>query len=274
MQQPEPIKPNSVYISDHRTLVDLGNVIRYTGGCILKLREAVDSYLQGVENAMQNKIEEFYQQLDSAQRVLCVAQQALCACRDSRYYDDEKEEWIEPSCSCEERDVANAQKEVNRIQKIIEKLQPVKNEVEHELYEYRQPYGIISPGGGDGVLQWLGDTHSNNAVDRMQKILDVVEKYLRVNIHDINSPLSISNIPADVDSWGYSTAENKKEKGFRKSIELILDRQRENNFGDHKIHEANAIPLCPCCHRPYPIACICGMVEKEREHIFNYDLSR
>lgn len=274
MQQSEPIKPNGAYISDHRTLTDLGNAIQYIGDCVMKLREAVDDYFKGVEKAMADQIEEFQQKLDIARRLLNTAREALDACLSSRYYDEEKEEWVEPNCSCEERDVANAQKEVDRIQKIIENLQSIRNDVECELYKYRQPMGMILPGGGDGVLEWLSGTHTNKAIDRMQKILDVVKKYLCINVRNINSPLSISEAPTDLDTFGYSPTEDKKEIKFRKGVERILERQRKEDFGTRKLNETNAIPLCPYCHRPYPIACTCGMASKEREHIFNYDLSR
>ena len=253
-------------------MVDLGNAIEYAGDTVSKLREAVDGYFKAVEEAMERKIEEFRRELEAARQVLSAAQDALSACRASRYYDDEKEEWVEPNCSCEERDVRQAEKEVNRLEKIVKRLEDIKSNTEYEIDKYRQPGGMISPPGGDGVLSMLGESYTNEATDRMQAILEVVEKYLRVNIHSNGSTLSIDD-SADSAIMGYTSGEEKKAEAFRSGIERILQRQKDQNYGDRKINEANAVTLCPRCHRPFPIACICENI-RERATIFNYDLSR
>ena len=41
---PQPIKTQGAYIADHRSLVELGNAIEYTGDSVRKLREAVDDF--------------------------------------------------------------------------------------------------------------------------------------------------------------------------------------------------------------------------------------
>lgn len=273
MQQSEPIKPKGAYISDHRTLVDLSNAIRYTGQSVLRLREAVDGYFKAVERAMDDKIAEFRTRLARAREVLSAAQSALSACRERRYYDDEKDEWVEPNCSCEEREVRQAQKEVDRLEKIIEKLERIQSEVGSELYTYREPMGIVSPGGGDGVLEWLGDTHTQSATERMQRILEIVEKYLRVNIRDYGTPVYISDTPADAGFMGRSDSEDRKDLKFRKGIERIQQRQRDENYGDRELVTPGAVAICAGCHRPQ-IVCTCGRDSLERQQIFNYDFSR
>lgn len=254
-------------------LVDLGNALHYTGDSIIKLREAVDGYFCTIDTAMENKIDEFRQKLEQAQAVLSAARSALSACMDSRYYDYEKEEWVEPNCSCEERDVADAEKEVSRINTIIEKLERIKSDIDREFYEYRQPFGIITPGGGDGVLEWLGETHTKDSTEMMDRILEVVEKYLRTSVGKNSSIQPISRTLPDMECSVNSIPHEKKEDQFRRGIERIAERQSSENHGDHKLHENDAIALCSHCHRPI-IACTCGMETRERYRIFNYDLSR
>ncbi|MCM1449490.1 MAG: hypothetical protein NC082_04055 [Clostridiales bacterium] len=272
MEQPEAIKPNGAYISDHRMLVELGNALHYTGDSIMQLREAVDGYFRAIEQAMERKIEEVNAKLQMAQQVLSAAEDALRACRDSGYYDDEKEEYVEPNCSCEERDVRDAEKEVSRIRGIIEKLERIKSETDREFSEYRQPIGFVSPGGGDGILQWLGESHTKEASGKMEHILEVVEKYLRVNVGK-NSLTTIADVPEDMDSSGYSPTEESKKEKFRQGIERIIERQSADNYGDHQLRESNAIVVCQGCGRPI-IACNCPRDPREHFRIFNYDLSR
>lgn len=272
MEQPEAIKPNGAYISDHRMLVDLGNALHYTGDSILQLREAVDGYFRAVEQAMERKIEEVNASLQLAQQALSAAEDALRACRDSGYYDDEAEEYVEPDCSCEERDVDEARKEVSRIREIIDKLERIKSDTDREFSEYRQPVGIVSPGGGDGILQWLGETHTKEATVKMDQILEVVEKYLRVNFGK-NGCTLIADRPEDMDCSGYSPSEESKREKFRQGIERIIERQSAENYGDRQLSESNAVAMCPGCGRPI-IACNCQRDPRERFRIFNYDLSR
>ncbi|MCM1451132.1 MAG: hypothetical protein NC102_02650 [Clostridium sp.] len=272
MVLPEAIKPTGAYISDHRMLVDLGNAVHYAGDSIMRLREAVDGYFRSIEYAMEQKIEEANNRLRAAEESLSIAQSALSACRESGYYDDEKEEYIEPNCSCEERDVRSAEKEVSRIHSIIEKLERIKSEVGCEFNRYRQPFGIIAPGGGDGILQWLGENLTKDASEKMKQILEIVEKYLRVNIGR-NSPSYRSDAPNDMRPDGHGPSEEKKKDKFRQGIEQIIERQSANNHGDHQLHGNNTVALCPGCHRPI-IACVCGREARERYGMFSYDLSR
>lgn len=272
MQQPEPIKTNGAYIADHTSLVDLGNTIQYVGGSILKLREAVDGYFKAVENAMEKKIEEMRNLLEQAKRTLEAAEQALGSCLSRRYYDSEKERWVEPNCSCEERDVQVAEKEVKRIEGIIKKLESIKSQIEREFYEYRRPKGLVMMGGGDSVLAWLGEEHSKSATEKMDEILDKVKAYLSINVRNINSPLS----DAEATGMGNDISNNSevaKAKKFREASQRILNEQNAE-IGNRVIHEATAVPLCSKCGRPTPLACICARPGLERDSMYNYDLSR
>lgn len=273
MQQPELIKHNGVYISDHRTLVDLGNALHYTGDSILRLREAVDDYFKSVERAMEDKIGEFRNKLNQAQQWLSAAQSALNSCRSRRYYDSEKERWVEPNCSCEERDVRNAQREVDRIQKIIDKLESIKSDVEREFSEYRQPVGIITPGGGHGVLEWLGDSHTKAATQKMDRILEIVEQYLRVSFSKYGAPSTIPDTASGSMSVENSAIEGDKAERFRKGVERIAERDKAQDYGDRALNKPNAVSLCSRCNRP-KIACTCPRDPREYTNIFNYDFSR
>lgn len=265
MEQPEPLKQHGAHIADHTSLVDLGNAISATARGIGRLRDDVNDWLDGAVQVMDDGIEEARHQLDQARRQLAVAQAALSACRDSGYYDSEKEEYVTPSCSCEERDVERAEKEVSRIHAVIERLERIKGEVEREIYEYRQPNGIITPGGGDGVLEYLSSSLATAANDRMDHILVVVEQYLHVSIgkHDNTPP--VSDMPAA------ETSERKVDK-FLKGMERIKRRDAvDSNL--RTINSVDTVAVCPACHRPL-IACICPRDENQNFIIFNYGNSR
>lgn len=270
MQQPELIKPNGVYISDHRALVDLGNAIHYTGESIMRLREAVNDYFKSVEDAMENKIGEFRNKLQQAQQWLSASEAALSSCRSRRYYDSEKEKWVEPNCSCEERDVKRAQKEVDRLHKIIDSLESIKKDVEREFSEYRQPVGIITPGGGHGVLEWLGDNHTKGATQKMDRILDIVEQYLKVSF-SING--AIPSAASDMCLTENTPSGTDNADKFRKGVERITERDKTQNYGDRILNKPNAVSLCSGCKRP-KIACTCPRDPRENTPIFNYNFSR
>ncbi len=268
---PQPIKTQGAYIADHRSLVELGNAIEYTGDSVRRLREAVDDFFTGVERSMDDIIDAFEKKAEEARKQLDAADSALSACHNSQRYDEEKREY-RPSCRCEERDVARAQKKVDEIERKIERLRAIKDEVEYELGIYREPFGF-TPGGGDGLLRRLDEQVTRYAGEKMQRILEVVEQYLRVNVRDISSPHIVSDEPDDAAMAEFSPSEQRKADNFRKGIERLNELQCEDNYGDRALARPTGVVLCPRCHRPYPVACICAN-ESERPVIFNYDLSQ
>lgn len=268
---PQPIKTQGAYIADHRSLVELGNAIEYTGDSVRKLREAVDDFFTGVERSMDDIIDAFEKQAEEARKQLDAADSALSACLNSQRYDEEKREY-RPSCRCEERDVACAQKKVDEIECKIERLRAIKDEVEYELDKYREPYGF-TPGGGDGLLRRLDEQVTRYAGEKMQRILEVVKQYLCVNVRDISSPHIVSDEPEDATMAEFSPSEQRKADKFREGIERLNELQRNDNYGDRALARPTGVVLCPRCHRPYPVACICAN-ESEHPVIFNYDLSQ
>lgn len=266
MELPHLIKPNGVYIADHHSLMDLANAFVYAGESIESLRSAVDGYFKAIEDGMNKRIEEFQLQLQQAQKELRSAQLALSSCQRSCHYDEDGD-YVEPNCSCEERDVKESQKEVDRIQKIIEKLENLKSDIEQELYEYRQPFGIITPGGGDGVLAAMSETYSKDASKKLDEIIGIVNEYQNVNISK-NGYTSSTN----VDEESSSQTQSKAEK-FREASERILQKQREDDFGNRQVIKGNSVVLCMGCHRPI-VACICPHGPRQLEHINNYSTSR
>lgn len=272
MEQPEPIKQRGAYIADHTALPDLGNTLQYLGGSIMNLREAVDGYFQAVERAMERKIDEVRAELQRAQQALSAAQAALSSCRSQRYYDDEKERYVEPDCSCEERDVRDAEREVNRIEKILKKLEDIKSEVDREFSEYRRARGMIVPGGGDSVLEYLGKEHTQSATARLEEIMTVVKEYLTTSMSKQGGTLPDSEVFGDYQN----ELTPSKAQRFREASQKVLDKQTADNYGSRQINKANAIALCSKCGRP-PVACICQRDSLERERlniIFNNNYSR
>ena len=267
MNLPELIKPNGVYISDHHSLMDLGNAIVYAGESIHSLREAVDGYFKSIEYAMAKRIDQVRIELQQAQQQLSNAEAALSSCRSSGGYYNDDDEYVEPDCSCEERDVEAARNEVDRLQEIVNNLEGIKSDIEHELYEYRQPFGIITPGGGDGVLAALSETSTKEASERISEILDIFQQYQNVNISK-NGYSSFAQVCAEPIEQTRTKAEE-----YREATERILQKQHEEDHGSRQINQGNAIAICSECHRPI-VACVCTNGSLQRERIFNYEFSR
>ncbi len=263
MDLPELIKPNGVYVADHHSLMDLVNAIVYTGESLASLRSAVDGYFRSIENAMENSIDDFRRQLQDAQSRLSDARAALSACEDSGYYDDDGN-YVRPNCSCERAEVREAESEVDRIRKILERLEAIKSKVDSELYKYRQPFGVVIPGGGDGVLEYLSDNQSKEASDFMNRLLEIIEEYLSVNV---SADGGVTSTPPKEEPIEITRS---KADAFREASVRVMERQRTEQPSSHP---NNAVALCLGCGRPV-VACICANGPLQRERIFNYDISR
>lgn len=266
MELPEIIKPEGVYVADLHSLMDLGNAIVYAGEASASLRQAVDGYFTAVEHAMDRRIQEFEAELRRAQEALSQANAALSSCRQNYRYDEDGNR-IEPNCSCEERDVREAEKEVKRIQEILDKLRNIRSELGNEFYEYRLPWGILVPGGGDSVLDILSDGVTRRATDSMQEVVELVKEYRRVNCSQGGG--YVPDPGADLETPEQTVS--KREK-LREATARVQQLQRDDDYGSRAINRGNAVALCSGCHRP-PVACTCGRDPLQRE-MFDYQRTR
>lgn len=272
MEQPEPIKQRGAYIADHTALPELANTLQYVGGSILNLREAVDGYFTAVEEAMERKIKEVEVKLEQAQQALSDAQSALSSCQSSRCYDDEEGRYVEPDCSCEKHDVSNAEQKVKDIKDQLEKLKNIKSEVDSEFSKYRRRSYEFQGPGGDAVLEYLGNEHTQYATARLEEIMTVVKDYMTTSMAKQSETLPDSEVFGNKQNELSST----KAQKIREASQRVLDRHASENYGSRQINDANAIALCSKCGRP-TVACICQRDSLERAWlniIFNNNLSR
>lgn len=262
MRFSSPIKPNGAYITDHSTLSDLANNLQYASGSIEKLRDAVDGYLKSVQDAMDKKIQEVEKELEAAKDILSAAEDALDACRSRVRYNSEGER-IEPNCSCEERDVAEAREVVNRIEDKLKNLRDIKNDADSECESYRKPSSLITIfGGGDSVLEYLSNDLSRSANSKLEEVMDVVRKYLKTSMgKDVGTV-------TDEEAFGEVESEDTKAAKFKEAAVRVAVLYGEQ----HEASNANAVAICPRCGRPTPIACICGM--EARQRIYDNSLQR
>lgn len=254
----------TAHIRDHQSLIELNNTLEYSADSILKILEQVDGYLKGVIEALKNQIKVLEDELRAAEEKMSEAEQDLSDCEASQEWDEENEEY-RPSCSCEAGRVRLAREIRDKCQERVNQAQSILRDCEYEIEEYKKTPGIVTPPGGEKLLEGLAKDHTDKATSKMREILAVVERYLRYNMSTKSSMFSTASTDLDGtnDSSRTLTPEEKKER-FNSAIQRVIERQQNENYGSRQIADANRVIRCPRCGRP-PIACICNNT-REREY--------
>lgn len=270
---PPPERDHGACIKDHSVLADLGNAMSESGQAAMNLADAAEDYFHGLEQQMTDGLDRMKCRLDMARRAEDAARQALAACRERRYWDEEKQEYVEPSCSCEERDLRDAEKEVRRLQEIVEKMESLRDEIELELGHYREGGGFAVLPGGDGILRDLGQRFKDSAVERMENIAEVVQKYLTVPVRPGVPAPEIPEAPTDMDCAGRSETLERKAEEFRLASERVRELAEDRDRGDRELRRPDGVAVCPNCHLPI-VACRCPRDPRENYVMFHYNLDR
>lgn len=245
-----------IYIRDSQSLAELNNSLEYSADSLLKILESVDNYLSGVRDVLNRQLGLLEQELQAAEKALSEAESSLSSCLASQKWDDDSETYI-PSCDSEETRVSIARDKRDECQEKYDNGRRIVEEFESELSKYKEPGGF-GPPGGEKTLENLAKEHTDAAVDKMHRILEVVEKYINQPMH-LGSKIPNKPSPDDRQNeltYVPLTAEEKKQR-FETAKQRILDRQKEDNRGEHKINDANRIIICPTCKRPLAL-CTCG----------------
>lgn len=233
--------------------------------------------MDGVREVLAKQVEYLSNELEEAERALSMAEDNLRSCEASQEWDEEENEY-RPSCSNESRAVVRARKVCDECRHKYDEGCRIKDECDKEIELYQEPFGILTPPGGEKTLEYLAIEHTENATKKMQEILDVIDEYISTPI-SIGNAVDNLNMPAALDDErpveDRPLTNIEKKERFKNAIRNAIERQQDQNHGDRKIADANRVMKCPKCDRPIA-ACVCGTDDRIKDNIqiINDDFSQ
>lgn len=249
-----------VIILDYHTLIQLNDALDYCGDSLLKILKEVDNYLQSCIRAFEEQRDILKEQLEIAEQQLQEAERAFqeaenvysdCIASQREYTDKDGNTHISPSCASESSQMESARRHKEECyekreecKRKLEKAESILSECRYEIEMYKFCDILVRPNGGEKTLGYLAKFHTDEAQAKLNKILEIVEKYL-------GRPLQ-QTLPNE-------SLSPTKEQQFKKATEKVQAIQKSESSD---IADANVSMLCQVCHRPMPI-CICARM-KER----------
>lgn len=246
------------YILDHQTLYELKSRLDYSGDTMLKVLEGVDNYLEGVKEVLKKQVDILREQWEEAQRELSEAEDALSACEASQTWDEEDQEY-HPSCNWERSAVERARDYEYKCREKYERGERILSEVEYEITKYKEPGGVIAPPGAEKYLENLAKDHTHKAIQKLDDIIEIVERYLRFGVtlsHPGADQVSIPEKDNTPEPTSSPTPEDKAG-AFNRGTQKVIE-------ANEKIESATRVMVCERCGRPIPL-CICPRI-REREY--------
>ena len=240
-------------VLDHSKLGELNNALEYAGDSVLKIQNAIAEYLRGVIEVMEQQLEVIQRKFEEAKDALSVAQEELDDCLASQEYDPETGD-VYPSCSCERSQVRHAEAECKKWEERYEIAKEVVSQC--KAYKSDWEYQDIFVCGGDCHLDRLGHQRTDDATSKLRKIIEVLEKYLRISISP-NGNTTTEDVKV-LDK--YDVTKIIRDSDYKERKEQIHELNR------HDAVAANRVAKCPRCGRALSI-CICGNSRKNIELI-------
>ena len=264
-------------ILDHTLLGELHNAFEYAGDSVLKVQKAIECYLCGVIEVMnqqleyvQKKYEDAKESLEAAQRRLATAEAQLAAERESLSssmdgYGDSFFESVgavasgayhsAASAACAgmvaaaRADCARAQLVYDKWKKNYETAQKVVSQCKgyKSDWEYWDPVNF----GGEYLLDGLGKWRTDEATKKLKKILELVDKYLNIAFSSKEKKAREEVVVLD---------KYEKRKIIRDS-EYEVRKEQIRELDRHKALGANRVAKCKKCGRPISI-CVCRYTRK------------
>jgi len=153
---------------------------------------------------------------------------AYYACQRRQKYDEESGEY-RPSCSCEERDVKNAEDELYKARCAREQAEMRLQDMEREVGYYEQP------NGGEGLMNAITDNYVPEATNRLMALNDKVQRYEALEIAGIDIGDNSSSTPVLQSPVSKVASFGRANERLQKKM-----KQREALFGAY-------CPRCKCC---------------------------
>lgn len=195
---------------------------------VATLRGAVRAHINECLNAAKTIIAKLRSIEDAANIRYERCCSAYYSCQRRQKYDEESGEY-RPSCSCEERDMRNAENELFKAKSARKQAEMRLQDMEREIGYYEQP------SGGERLMDSITDDYVPQATNRLMALNDKVQRYEALTIAGIDIGDSSSSIPI-------LETPQSKAYSFGKATERLQEkmRQREAIFGAY-------CPRCKCC---------------------------
>lgn len=263
-------------ILDHNSLGDLNNAFEYAADSVLKVQKAISDYLKGVIEVMEEqleivekKFEQAKERLESAKERLAMAEEAYEAARESMNSSMDEADGVASTLACAaygaisaaatgvtgaavaaaKADCEMAQKSYDKWEKNYEKAKEVVSDCKgyKSDWDYQDPFFS----GGDFHLEMLGTSRTDEATQKLKKILEIVDKYLNV---EFSSHASRNTEEVEVLDK-YDKRKIIEDSNYKVRGEQIHELNRHDAKG------ATRVAKCNNCGRPLSI-CICGNSRK------------
>lgn len=258
-----------VNILDDNSLAELQEAQRFASDSIMKVVAHVNEFLDSMIKNMEEQKKVLEEQVEEARERLEQAEEAYSSCLNSQKYDEE-DHCYRPSCDCEAARVDSCREEYDDLKERDEKAERVLSDSKGELSKYREPGGIITPPGGEALMKYLAEGHTDKANEKMDKIRECVSKYLSVSCSIRDAKIQRNAEQEQLYEDGVKDLEEEAEANetqtqidkataFRNANETLQKKMSEMGYRD-----ANAIAICPRCKRPVNV-CICQhILERSR----------
>ncbi|MDR0540984.1 MAG: hypothetical protein LBH19_02100 [Dysgonamonadaceae bacterium] len=256
---------SKVIIKDASSLLRLRDALDFCGDSLLKLLREVDNYLQAILQQFERQRDCFKEQLEQAEQALQEAEQALqeaendysdCLASQREYEDEDGHTYVSPSCSSERSCVESARRHKDECQaardeckRKLDAAERIVSDCKHEIDEYKFRGGILRPNGAEYTLEYIADGHTEEAIRKMDEIVEVIEEYLGRRLAETN--------PND----GLTSTQAQKFQAASEKVKAKQKSEAESN----KIADANAEGICPNCKQPIA-NCQCARSENQRGH--------
>ncbi len=225
---------------------------------MLKVLEAVSNYLNGVKDTLQQQVEMLRAQWEEAQERLSAAENALSACEASQKWDEEDGEY-HPSCRSEEARVERARRYEQECREKLKQGERIVRDVQSEIEKYKAPGGPIIPPGAEKYLEYLAKDHTQKAIDALNKVIEVVEEYLRFGVTMDRPGAGQVTIKGDDNSGdNKGLTPQQKKAAFEAGAKKVVENNRT------AIESSTRVMVCERCGRPLTL-CICPRI-LEREY--------
>lgn len=205
---------------------------------VASLRSAVRTHIMKCYNNAKSLVERLRRAEEQAKTRFEICQQTYYACQRRQKYDEESREY-RPSCSCEERDMKDAESIYYRARKIRECAESHLSSMEYEIANYQ------CPTGGEGKMNSISDDYVPRGTERLMALNEKVHRYETMEITGIDTGDSSSSTP--ILKPNHSIFRNGIKDKF--------------SHGIRKVRESAEAKCCPKCHQ---ILCICEQKERER----------
>ena len=259
----------SIVIRDHKSLEELQEAQRFASDSILKVVAHVSDFLDSLMASMQEQKRVLEEQVAEARERLEQAESAYSSCLSSQSYDEE-DHCYRPSCDSEAAYVDSCKEEYDELKERDDQAERVLSECDSELSKYRDPGGPLHPPGGEELMKYLAQDHTDKANEKMDKIRKCVLDYLSVQCSISSARLQRNAEQAQLYEDGVKQQEEKAEEEEKQAKKdkakafhtATVSMQKEMSRMGYR--DANAVAICPGCKRPVNV-CICQhIMERSR----------